>query len=92
MDDKDIRYWVETPLASIGTAMSVYIQEVTSIDEDYHYLFGYAFLGLFSDTLETPGVKKEYQVGSIVMDHTPALDRPLAAFSSTVYIRQDPFS
>jgi hypothetical protein len=51
--------------------MSVYIREVTTIDEDYHYLFGYAFFGLFSDNLETPGVKKELTIGSIITDHVP---------------------
>ena len=86
-------YWVETPLPDIGKAMSVYIREVTTIDEDFHYLFGYAFQSLFSDPGESDqtGISKELVIGYIVNNHAPTTERALAGVSSTVYLRQDPF-
>ena len=78
-------------LPQVGKAMSIYIREVTTVDEDAHYLFGYAFVGLFKDIKETPGVTKRYEIGSIVNEHEPALDRSDARFSVTIYLRQDPF-
>jgi len=90
-DDKDNTYWVETTLPSVGKAMSIYIREVTTIDEDFHYVFGYAFLGLFRELSETPGVTRSYEIGNIINEHEPALDRVDARFSVSVYFRQDPF-
>ena len=90
-DDSQNKYYVETPLPEMGRAMSIYIREVTTIDEDYHYLFGYALIGLFTDVGPTPGVTREYTVGKIINDHDPAQDREQYRFSSTVYFRQDPF-
>ena len=61
-DDKENEYWVYESLPDVGKAMSLYIREVTTIDEDFHYLFGYAFLGLFTELSETPGVRKDFVV------------------------------
>ena len=73
--------------------MSVYIREVTTIDEDLHYLFGYAFQSLFREHSESdsPGISKEFVIGHIVNNHPPTTERALAGVSSTVYLRQDPF-
>ena len=38
---------METPLPQKGKAMSIFIREVTTINEDYHYLFGYPLLSYF---------------------------------------------
>ena len=82
------------PLPELGKAMSIFIREVTAIDEDFHYVFGYAFLGLlpFIELNDTPGVKKEYMVGHIVRDHLPDFDSEgWKPFTSSIYVRQDPF-
>lgn len=62
------------PLPRLGKATSIFIREVTTIDEDFHYVFGYAFLGLFLELSDTPGVTKEYMVGHVVSEHTPDVD------------------
>ena len=74
-------------MPDIGKAMSIYVREVITIDEDFHYLFGYAFLGLFTELSETPGVRKEFVVGKIVTDHEPKPDQDLAAVSGSIYLR-----
>ena len=79
-------YWVEAPIAQMGKAMSIFVREVTTVDEDFHYLFGYAFFGLFTD-LETPGVTKELVIGHVINNHTPTTENTVSAFSSTLYIR-----
>jgi len=86
-DDKDNIYWVQTPLPSVGQAMSIYIREVTTVDEDFHYLFGYAFLGLFGDNTETPGVTKRHVIGKVLNNHEPTSDRSNSRFSLSIYIR-----
>ena len=48
MDDNENEYVREVPLPALGNGMSVYVREVTTIDEDFHYIFGYAFVGLFN--------------------------------------------
>ena len=48
-DDHGNIYWVETKLPTIGEAISIYIRKVVTVDEDFHFIFGYAFLGLFRD-------------------------------------------
>ena len=40
--------------------MSIYIRKVVTVDEDFHYIFGYAFMGLFNNQTETPGVTTSY--------------------------------
>ena len=66
---------------------------MTTVDEDYHYLFGYAFFGLFSDTKDDdlPGVTKEYVVSHVVSDHEYLSKDSQARFSSFLHVRQDPF-
>lgn len=86
-DDRDNEFWEETSLPQVGKAMSIYIREVMTVDYDYHYLFGYAFLGLFTDISEAPGIKRSFEIGRIINDHEPALDRPNARFSLTIYFR-----
>lgn len=91
-DDMENEYLSQVNLPTLGKAMSIYVREVTTIDEDLHYLFGYAFVSLFSDLSETPGVKKELKVSKIVQQHQP-LDKEsgLANFSLSLYVRLDPF-
>ena len=91
LDDHGNVYWVETKLPSIGEAMSIYIRKVVTVDEDFHYIFGYAFMGLFNNQTETPGVTTSYEIGHIENNHSPTLDRPDASFSVSIYFRQDPF-
>ena len=67
--------------------MSVFIREVITIDEDYHYLFGYAFIGLFSDVSSAPGVKKEYRISHVINEHNPTTQQDQANFSSILYVR-----
>ena len=55
--------------------MSVFIREVITIDEDYHYLFGYAFIGLFSDVSSAPGVTKEYRISHVINEHDPTTEQ-----------------
>ena len=68
---------------------------MTTVDEDYHYLFGYAFFGLFSDSSkdgsDLPGVTKEYIVSHVVSDHEYLSTDSQARFSSFLHVRQDPF-
>ena len=72
--------------------MSVFIREVTTIDEDYHFIFGYAFTSLFSKVSgDTPGVKRELVISHVINDHEVTTKEDLANFSSIVYVRQDPF-
>ena len=73
-DDRENAYWMEQSLPRIGKAMSVFVREVTTIDEDYHYLFGYAFIGLFSSSgldSDTPGVTKELVISHVIPEHDP---------------------
>ena len=90
IDDKDNTYWVETPLPKVGKAISIYIREVMTVDEDLYYLFGHAFLSLFKDDSETPGMTRSFKIGRIINDHEPTLERPNARFSLSIYFRQDP--
>ena len=90
-DDKDNAYYTETPIPSIGKAMTVFVREVTTIDEDFHYFFGYAFIGLFTELSETPGIKKERIISHVITDHEPVTSDEFSALSSMVYVRQDPF-
>lgn len=71
--------------------MTVFIREVTTIDEDFHYLFGYAFIGLFTELSETPGVRKELIVSHVINNHEPMANQENSLVSSLVYVRQDPF-
>lgn len=70
--------------------MSIYIREVTTVDEDFHYIFGYALLGLFRDIKEIPGVTRKHVIGKIINDHEPAYHPSDSRFSLTIYVRQDP--
>ena len=70
--------------------MTVFIREVTTIDEDFHYLFGYAFIGLFTELNGAPGKKKEFVVSHIVTEHEPnetSEENPLIGISGMVYVR-----
>ena len=78
---------METDLPDLGKATSIYIREVTTIDEDFHYLFGYAFIGLFTELSETPGVTKELMVSHIIENHAPNSEQDLANFSLSIYVR-----
>lgn len=83
---------MEEPIPTMGRAMSIYIREVTTVEEDFHYLFGYAFIELFTELSSTPGIKKELLVANVINDHFPATETDeWKPFSSTIYIRRDPF-
>ena len=78
---------MQVALPDLGKATSIYVREVTTIHEDFHFLFGYAFVGLFSDIGETTGVTKELRVSKIVENHTPNSEQDLSALSLSVYFR-----
>ena len=58
-DDVETTYQIETPLPKMGNAMSLFVREVVTVEEDYHYLLGYAFINLFTDIGDGMGVKRE---------------------------------
>ena len=88
-DDTGNAYYVEHNIPKIGNSISIYMREVTTINEDFHFLFGYAFIGLFTEMKDSPGVTREFEISHI----SPESENPdeSAMFSATVYIRQDPF-
>ena len=68
--------------------MSIYIREVITIDEDFFYLLGNAFRGRSHFADETlRGVTRSYEIGRIVNNHEPNMDRLDARFSLSVYFR-----
>jgi len=71
LDENENAYWMETPLPPMGKAMSIFIREVTTINEDYHYLFGYPLLSYFMEFNEAPGVTTNFVIGNIVNGHQP---------------------
>lgn len=81
-------------MPKITKAVSIFIREVTTINEDYHYLLGYPILSKFIEFSEVPGVTKSYVIGNIINDHDPTLDednKDDQDLSFSIYIRQDPF-
>ena len=68
-DDRDNKYTVEVPLPEVGKAMSIFVRETTTIDEDFHYLFGYAFFDLVMGIKESPGITKEFSIANIEVNH-----------------------
>ena len=90
-DDSDNTYWVEEPLPDLGKAMSIYIREVTTIEEDHHYFLGYAFFKLIGKDFGTPGITTKLVVSRVINNHDPAGTHNLSWISFNVYIRQDPF-
>ena len=69
-DDRGNKYLREVPLPEVGKAMSIYVRETTTIDEDFHYLFGYAFIDLVMGLDQAPGIKKELSVAHIETNHS----------------------
>ena len=68
-DDSDNGYWMEEPLPDLGKAMSIYLREVTTIDEDQHYFFGHAFFKLIDSNFETPGITTKLVVSKVINNH-----------------------
>lgn len=92
-DENDNAYWTEIPLPTITKGISLFIREVTTINEDYHYLVGYPVLSKFVNFEEVPGVTKTFAIGNIVADHPQTIDPENSdqELSFSIYIRQDPF-
>ena len=78
---------MQVALPDLGKATSIYVREVTTIEEDFFFFFGYAFVGLFSDISESSGVTKELRVSKIVENHIPNSEQELSALSLSVYFR-----
>ena len=78
---------MEVALPELGKATSIYVREVTTINEDYNFLFGHAFVGLFSELSETTGIKKEFRVSKIIENHAPNSKQELSNLSLSVYLR-----
>lgn len=93
-DENENAYWTETPIPQITKGVSIFIREVTTINEDYHYLLGYPILSKFIEFGDVPGVTKSYVIGNIINDHSLTLDLDNEEdkdFSFSIYLRQDPF-
>ena len=75
-----------------GKAVTLFIREVSTVDEDYYYLTGKSWLGLFGFDVDDDSGKKTVQVVSkVISGHAPNPEQLLGDESVTIYLRQDPF-
>ena len=82
-DDLGNIYWIEEALPTRGKAITLFIREISTMDEDYYFMTTKPWLGL-----DDAGGRKTVQVVSKVINgHDPNPGQLLGDSSVTIYLR-----
>ena len=91
-DDLGNPYWKEEFLPARGQAITLFIRDISTVNEDYYYLSGKAWLGFLGlDVYDDTGMESVQVVSKIINGHVPNPGQLLSEESVTIYLRQDPF-